>query len=295
MQFQSMSLVAGTKVCNAKCPFCVSRMTGMEMIKKTAEEINQRNLHKAVQLASHSNVTNIIITGKGEPTLYPEHINVYMEALDNKFPFVELQTNGSMLLEERGERYLKNWYDAGMTTIMISNCGYDPELNRRVYFPHKENYIDLPRLVDKIHDAGMIVRYTTVGIRGVGDNFNGIHSPEQFDKLVDFTKKLGIEQLTWRPVNKTSNTNNDPEINGWVAENGLRHLESEHVVNHVRENGTELYKLVHNGAVYDYKGQNVCLTNCLTRDASDETIRQLIFFPNGQLYTDWEFKGSRLL
>jgi MoaA/NifB/PqqE/SkfB family radical SAM enzyme len=272
----------------------------MEMIQKKAEEINHHNLQKAIQLAEKGDVTNVIITGKGEPTLYPEHIDTYMYALDGKFPFVELQTNGSILVEDsyKGKsttEYLSEWHKRGMTTVMISNCGYDPELNRQIYFPNREEYIDLKKLIDKIHDVGMIVRYTTIGIKG------GIEDISEFDKLVDFCKEMGIEQLTWRPVAKTSVTE-DESINEWVENNGLdiypdrdaKFLNGD-IPLYMEDWGVRLYDLVHGASVYDYKGQNVCVSTCLTRDADDTLVRQLIFFPNGELYTDWEYKGSRLL
>lgn len=63
----------------------------------------------------------------------------------------------------------------------------------------------------------------------------------------------------------------------------------------VAKDGTLLYNLVHGAKVYDYQGMNLCLTNCLTHDANEDTVRQLIFYPNGRLYTDWQYKGSILL
>jgi hypothetical protein len=53
--------------------------------------------------------------------------------------------------------------------------------------------------------------------------------------------------------------------------------------------------LVHGAAVYDLLGMNICLTHSLTRNPDEDTIRQLIFFPRGDLFTDWELRGSVLL
>jgi len=114
-------------------------------------------------LADKGGVTNVIITGKGEPTLYPEHLHEYLNALDNKFPFIELQTNGWVLAQDsykgcKTETTLEWWAEQGMTTVMISNCGYDSELNRQIYFPRQKEYIDLKKVVDRVHEAGMMVR-----------------------------------------------------------------------------------------------------------------------------------------
>lgn len=297
MEFQTMSLVAGNHICNARCPFCVSRMTHEHDIKGKAADINLRNLRKAIQLAKEGGVTSVLITGKGEPTLYPEHITEYLMELDNAggFPFIELQTNAWLFEQTRFkdvivEELLKKWHRLGLTTIMISNVGYDMELNHKTYFPKQKKYLDIQKVVDLCHKIGFIVRYTTVGIKG------GIDSAADFDKLVEFCQMVGIEQLTWRPVAKTIDAESeDMSVNEWVSDNGLGINISEAIYQYVEENGTKLYDLVHGAAVFDYKGQNVCISSCLTHDPDEKTIRQLIFHPDGKLFTDWQYAGSRLL
>jgi hypothetical protein len=187
--------------------------------------------------------------------------------------------------------YLKALYNYGLTTIAISNCGFDAELNDKIYTPHLEGkWIDLKKVVDRIHEAGLIVRYTTVGIK------DGIDSTEKLELLAEFCKTLGIDQLSWRPVAQTADANTEDScVNRWIAENGLSVGCAEYMGAWVNTHATKLYDLVHGAAVFDLNGQNLCMTNCLTRDTNEEIVRQLIFMPNGQLYTDWELKGSRLL
>lgn len=48
MKIQTFSIVVGGSKCNAKCPYCVSKLTGKEGL---CEEINLRNLHKACKFA----------------------------------------------------------------------------------------------------------------------------------------------------------------------------------------------------------------------------------------------------
>jgi hypothetical protein len=50
-------------------------------------------------------------------------------------------------------------------------------------------------------------------------------------------------------------------------------------------------RLPHGADVYDFRGQNVCLNNCLTPPNSEE-IRQIIFFPDGHLRYDWVYEGA---
>ena len=41
-----MSIVAGTKKCNAKCPFCISKMTPNNGINNVEPEVNWRNFRQ---------------------------------------------------------------------------------------------------------------------------------------------------------------------------------------------------------------------------------------------------------
>lgn len=294
MKFQTLSLVAGTQTCNASCPFCVSKMTSLDYVDTKPEDINQRNLRKALRLAEIGNVTTVIITGKGEPFLFPIHIDTYMDQLATfNFPFIELQTNGAILEMDsfKGisvDETLEKWASNGLTTILISNVGYDDYMNNMIYFPHKKSWIDIQKVVNKVHKHGINVRLTTVGIN------QAIDSPEKLIKLLDWAESLGVKQITWRPVNKPEKAG-DGSVYNWVRDNGLRRDQIESISDYVTRNGTLLYKLVHGAAVYDLHGKNFCLSNCLTSDPNEETVRQLIFYPNGSLYTDWQYKGSILL
>jgi len=292
MKFQTLSVVAGTQHCDAACPFCVSGMTGLDLAGKKPQEINSRNLHKTMQIANMSKVATCIITGKGEPTLFPDQITQYLVYFKHMFPFVELQTNGVRIA--RGQistSILNDWYALGLTTILISNVGYDSELNRQTYTPKSEEYINHEELIEKLHDIGFIVRMTCVGIK------NGVENFESFKKYLEYCKWIGADQVTWRPVNKPDSRENSesPEIYDWTVENSISEKDSGAVKAWVHINGTLIRKLSHGGAVYDVNGQNVCMTDCLTHDTNEDELRQLIYFPSGELYTDWQFRGSRLL
>ena len=101
MKIQTFSVVVGGAKCNAKCPYCVSKLTGcMDGVKEDQKpmEINKRNFHKACNFAKQSGVSTVLLTGKGEPLIYHQHITRYLEMIENwQFPFVELQTNGILL------------------------------------------------------------------------------------------------------------------------------------------------------------------------------------------------------
>ena len=94
MKIQTFTIVAGTAACNAKCPFCISKMTPKQGVSFKEPEVNWRNFAKACRLAQVNNVSTVLFTGKGEPTLYPEQITQYLKELQPyNFPLIELQTN----------------------------------------------------------------------------------------------------------------------------------------------------------------------------------------------------------
>ena len=139
MKIQTYSMVVGTRACNARCPFCVSKMTPSQGITHKPLKINWRNFHIGCRFAKNSGVSTVLLTGKGEPTLYPGQIAEFLKCLQHyEFPFIELQTNGMLLLQQR-EKYtthLKIWYELGLTTIAISIVHYDFAKNREIYQPN---------------------------------------------------------------------------------------------------------------------------------------------------------------
>jgi molybdenum cofactor biosynthesis enzyme MoaA len=287
MKVQTLSVIAGSKACNARCPFCVAKMTPSQGITLEQPEVNWRNLRKAAIFAKQSDVSTVLITGKGEPTLFPQQITDYLEALSEfDFPFIEIQTNG-LTLAENNEQYLKQWYDLGLSTVAISISHYDPEKNKQVYTPDRP-YMNLPNLINKLHETGLSVRLTCVALNGF------IDSASELESIVGFAQENNVEQLTISPVNKP-NESKSLDIYDWATEHALKSNQLQDISNYLSEKGTRLLELPHGAVVYDVDGQNVCLNNCLTRTTDSENIRQLIFFPDGHLRYDWEYQGAILL
>jgi len=79
MKFQTFSIVVGTAKCNAKCPFCVAKMTKGFKTRKI-EELHLRELDIACRVAEKSEVITALLTSKGEPTLFVDEVTVEMVA-----------------------------------------------------------------------------------------------------------------------------------------------------------------------------------------------------------------------
>lgn len=291
MRIQTYSIVAGSEACDARCAYCVSKMTPPNGVELREPEVNWRNFHKATRLAEMSDVTTVMLTGKGEPTLFPKQLSAYLRNLQPyNFPFIELQTNGIRMAEqpERYRPYLKEWYDAGLSTIALSIVDTEPERNREVYSPHKESYIDLPELVNTLHEHQLSVRLSVTMARDY------IDSPAGIERLVDFAQEHDVEQLTVRPVRKPEETR-DGAAARWVERHALSGEQQRSIASFLATEGHQLMTLPHGAIVYDLHGQNICLTDCLTIEPAGDDLRQFIFFPDGHLRYDWQYEGAILL
>lgn len=291
MKIQTFSIVAGSEACNARCPFCISKMTVPHGVTPKEPEVNWRNFHKACELARSCGVTTAMLTGKGEPTLFPNQITRYLEEMrEFAFPLIEVQTNGIPFMDRPDEYgpHLDRWHDLGLTLFAVSVVHHDPEKNRQIYLPHRERYIDLPELVARLKGRGFSLRLACVMAQGFVD------SPEELEGLIGFARSHGVEQLTVRPVNKPDASRSD-EAATWAAAHALPDESLASIVDHLENRGHRLMTLMHGAVVYDVGGQNVCLTDSLTIESTGEDLRQLIFFPDGHLRYDWQYPGAVLL
>lgn len=280
-----MSIVVGTAACNAGCPFCVSKMTPENGIGLKPQPINWQRFRKAMTFAERMNVTTVILTGKGEPTLFPDEITEYLVRMNDRFPFVELQTNGLSLTRA----HLREWNGWGLTTVAISVVHYLPEVNRKVYYAHRPGleYPSLAGAIKMVHDEGLSVRLSTVMVKG------GIENGAELDAMINFARENEVEQLSIRPVATAVNAL-DPSVQEWIEANRVYPEQVDTVSMHLRSSGRLLLTLQHGAEVFDVRGQNVCLTDCLTVPKGEE-IRQVIFFPDGHLRYDWQYAGAILM
>jgi len=317
MKIQTLGIVVGTRACQAKCPFCISKMTGFDELPK-GRAVNVRNFRKAAHLAERAGTTTVLMTGKGEPTLYPDEITHYLILLGNQFPLIELQTNAldigtlakampnpnpeARYTEVNGyvgdiklpaqlrPHHLRDWYSRGLDTIAISTVGIDPVDNARVYLgDDNADYPDLATTVRYLHGIGFSVRLCVMMHKG------GVDTTDKLMEVVDWCRDNQVEQVTFRPIRKPLLRTAHARTTGWVLENGIEPHVAKDIHKWVRLHATRLMTLMHGAEVFDIKGQNVCMSDCLTLDGTNSDIRTLIFFTNGRIAYDWQYEGAVLL
>ena len=290
MKFGTMSIVVGGTACNARCDFCISKQTPEQGVSPKADSINWRNFDIACDLALSTGVTNVLLTSKGEPTLWPELVDQYLVGLRKyEFPLVDLQTNGLRLAELAKAGWLHRWYEKRLTTVALSIVSEDAEENRQIYTPHLDSYPPLGEQIRILHDIGFSVRLTVMMTKGRIDRLDRVLD------MVAFARSHGVEQLTIRPI-YAEDSSIDLKVGEWTRANTIDDKSLKQISDYFEANGTHILTLQHGAPVYDYDGQNVCLTDCLTIHPDEtEEARQLIFFPDGHLRYAWQYPGAIII
>lgn len=301
---QTMSIVAGTMKCNAVCPDCVSKMTTNPKDYKmfNFEDVEWDNFKIAADIAVAAQAKTVLITGKGEATLYPEQINDYLKFLaDDRYkgmPMKELQTNALIFHDPDFQKkgWLQRWYDNNLRVISLSVVDVDDKVNEAFYCKKGDRYPSLEKTVAMLQDIGYTIRLSVTMTK------DRVDSPEEIDRLVEYCKEHQIPQLSVRPVRKPAGDTFCPKIAKWVEDNQLyenandpEHDQVKKIADSVHKNGRLEQKLMHGAAVYTFKGQNICLTDCLTHNPEEPGFRQLIFYSNGMLTPRWDADALRIL
>ena len=277
---KTYSVCVGNRVCNAKCPFCIARMTGTAGVEPgEAPVIDPVRLRKGAELAKHLGATTALITGKGEPTLWPERLYEALDVVKEVFPLVEVQTNGIAL----SDWILGEMWARGVTMVALSAVHYRTEANKECY-GDKYPFSGLMGLVDAVHLKNMSVRVTCMLCKGWIDSVNEVQ------RLIRWAHTQKVEQLTIRAITKPE-IPSDKTVGDWVTAHQIDEKAMEEIYYHIYLKADRLNTLVH-GNVYAYNlgdgdEQNVCLSDCLTHNPDSNEIRQLIYCPDGHVRYDW--------
>lgn len=289
-KIQTASVIVGTEACNARCRFCISAMTPEHGITRKRPDIDWHRFNEFLKYATVGQAESIMFTGKGEPTIFEADITDYLTVTSEyedtsgfKFASIELQTNG-LLFADKPDKFdplLEKWKELGLTTIAISIVHYEPEENKKEYTPNRHEYIDLSRLCEQIHRAGIKVRLSCTLLDGY------IDSADKLEELINFARANRVEELTIRPVNKPDDSESrNTSVSDFVEEWFLKDHQLEAMKLYLDINGEEVGRLAHGAIIYDVNGQNVCLSNCLTADEVGYS-RQLISYPEGMITDGW--------
>lgn len=305
---QTLSIVAGTMACNARCPDCVSLMTTKPELYDAFnfKGVEWDYFDLALRVGLKGGIRAVLFTGKGEPTLIPEQLDSYLTHINNGLennPYAvpgttyrlnrELQTNGLILQDPKFQKkgWLQRWHDNNLNLISLSVVDVLDEVNHAFYNPHQKAYPPLEKTVELIHSAGYPIRLSVTMTNG------RVSAPDDIERMVEYVKKTGIEQLSVRPVRKPEGDTYCQKVARWVEENQLTPQQEKTIVDYVEANNDRVIeRLMHGAVIYKFRDHNLCLTDCLTvNHKGDNGNRQLIFYSNGMLTDGWTDEAHTIL
>lgn len=264
-------------ICDKNCAYCISRMTGYDKYNRNRWE---QVIKKVRTLAHMAGVTNVMMTGKGEPLL-----NYFglVKAIQNFSDFpVELQTNGLWLNENTPA--LKELSKVGLDVVAVSvDTMSDFERFANVYEATKENNRMLRICVNVISS-----KYLSSDIK----------------KILDAAIKVNADQLLFRRVTIPkilTDTVEAEKTRTWIV-NNVDHEMYEMLYSEFRrvlsdETKDTVRRMPHGALVYDYKNKiSVSFSDyCVQEYNNVNDIRSLILLTDGHVYTSWDKKSSILL
>lgn len=294
MKTHTFSVVVGTPACNAKCPFCVGKMT--RNVAFNVPTINKRRLHTACRIVEQARDGLIIVrlTGKGEPLLFPDQITEYLsEIASYRFPLIDLQTNGILVDQMIDDGKMEEWATLGLTMVCLSITHWESYTSKTLM--GIKGSFDFWGVVERLHEAGMSVRLNCTLTK------SGCSTLDDIDQLLAMCLDAKVEQLTVREV-EVPDYMDSPGNTQWgreavkYASREKPHGFAQEIMHHLSLRGAvRLLELPHGGVVYDDHGQNICVGNCLTSTTNPNDTRQIIFFPDGRIMYDWKYPGARIL
>lgn len=297
IEIQSISFVPENVGCNQRCNFCIARMTSSPKAEKFSKEKYLKKMKRALKYVKSGGAQTAIVTSKGETLLSSEsYLLKIIDLLEKDFGQIDLHTNGSLLTKEMAKRF----YDAGLTNITLSV----PSLNKDSLISITEDFVDYKNIIGFCRDVGLAVRLSCV------TNKQGVKDLSSMLEYIEEAKLAGAHQIVFRELWIPENSEkNNPEVYKWSQENFVPLGKFREYVEWLeREKKAHyIFTLPWGEKVYDIEGMNItcatCTTNyynsvCNTGSCgsnsinSSNTIKSVVFLPDGHLYSTWEYEGS---
>jgi hypothetical protein len=270
-------------------------------------EFDWNRFDKACRYVSHTEdrpAQTALITGRGEPTLYPGHLGMIINRLDKVFPCIELQTNGILYKKLAWEE----WKLYGLNTISISVASLDDTINNEAMEIKKG--FSARDCIKTLAEMGFTLRVSyQLTLKDSPYYWNNNQVVKRcnardwfYDTIMD-AKSLGAQQITFRRVGLPEAITQNKEAYYWVKEFGDIHDYSEvftgggdpglgkRHAGPLPALGKKISTYHWGGMIYDVNGMSVCIAECLTEDPSTFEPRSWIFDGRNLRYS-WQYEGA---
>lgn len=284
----TLNFVVGNKTCNMSCAYCVSKMTKGGISKEThLPGLWYKNLRLAFNVANKYDSDTILLTGKGEPTLWKSDIIKIVSLGSEKNFITELQTNGVLL----DEAYCSILEEVGLNTIAISRVVIDTNENNRICSPVIHNSPNLHYIIPKIQSYGINVRVTFVAMEGYND------SVERIEETCSWASHWHVKQITIRrmgmpDIRSLEDVEEAIHMRDFVSINSISDLRWKKIIDTFMEKYNVMRVFDWGSISWDIGGVQCLIADCLTVPGLDGTIRYLIYSSDGHLRYSWEHESS---
>jgi sulfatase maturation enzyme AslB (radical SAM superfamily) len=221
-----------------------------------------KNINLVMEFAKMAQVSNVIFTSKGEPTLNMEGIEYFAKYFVGKFP-LELQTNGILL-----NNVYDKLYEFNVIAISIDNLKDIEKIN----FKQLKKLNKIIRLAICINDS-----MTT-----------------DVERIINFILKVGmVDQISFRYLTTPIGSEESKEAI-WIKENTkYSKIFFDRLGTYLHKEGFFLRNLPYGAKLFDVNGLGITWFDyCIQEHSNEDDIRSLIFQEDGHLYTHWGKKGS---
>jgi len=243
------------------------------------EEAFSGNLEKVRTVADNSGITSLLVTGKGEPFLNTDTIDLLLDVFGD-YP-LEIQTNGHQLL---------TWYNEDPDSF-LDQCRLTGGIN--VFAVSLDRLKSLQTCRDMfrcLDQAGAVVRVTMNASSWLKDT--------SFETLIDECLEAGVRQFSIRKLTIPHFVDNKmskdyQKTSQWITDHADG-TEYDQLIKEFKGGSYEKLRELNFGAtIFDVRG--VSFTHfdyCIQDSNSGEDIRSLIYQEDGHLYTSWNSRAS---
>jgi len=284
-----LSVVPESFVCNANCPYCISRQNPDPTDKAS---VGLGALIRAIRFSRDCGAQTAIITGKGEPMIMNDtHVHNVVERLGRDFGRIDLHTNGVRIAT--GDRqavteYLETLQRDGLTNLTVSIASMYPGAHTKSLGLKTEILGSLARrLADYKKSHTIHIRWACI----LAKEF--VSTPDQMEAYLRFAADWGADSVIFRelwvsdgtPQGKWCKDNfvSAEDFIEWRARYGLNH--------EIRP------LLVHPwGKTYEVSvsGRKLEVSVGVCDFHNDDFVKSLILLPDNHLYYLWGSPAAKV-
>jgi len=245
-------------------------------------DYNIKEYMRRLKYVADAGCQTLMLTGTSEPQQNKQFLNTFAlihRLIGKPFTNIEMQTTG-VLLDKNPDylRFLKNF--VGINTIAISLNSVSEEMNNKLL----GNYINVKKLCQDLKSYGFNIRICC----NLSKLFDLDCNPWE-NIFKHFKDELHADQVTLRTLYASEK---ETEQSAWISENFFDAEQQLRLVSYMKHQPT-IGRTMYGAVKYSIMEMSViCDTDCMGKNAMNNTLKYLILRPNCHLYSQWDSPAS---